>query len=201
MIHPDTILTFISSEKGLGVIATHFIPKGTITWVKDKLDRVFTPKNISNMTEVHRQLVDRYCYRDHKGNYILCWDHGKYINHSFNSNCLTTPYDFEIAIRDIQEGEELTDDYGYLNIEKPFRPIPEKGSKRRTVRPDDLLRYANIWDEKIKNSIPFINEVNQPLEPFLSKKTKSNLDMILDNKKKMDSILKCYYNQKKKNYE
>jgi hypothetical protein len=42
MIHPDTELRFINEKIGHGVVATKFIPKGTITWVLDKLDRVFT---------------------------------------------------------------------------------------------------------------------------------------------------------------
>ncbi len=42
MIHPHTEIKFINKEVGYGVVATDFIPKGTITWVLDKLDREFT---------------------------------------------------------------------------------------------------------------------------------------------------------------
>ena len=136
MIHPDTELKFISSEKGYGVVAKEFIPRGTITWVQDELDRVLTIGQIAKMGKKYQYLVEHYCFRDNKGNYVLCWDHGKYVNHSFNSNCLTTPYNFEIAIRDIQPGEELTDDYGYLNIEQPFKALSEQGSERTVVYPD-----------------------------------------------------------------
>lgn len=38
MIHPNTELKFISNQVGYGVVATSFIPAGTITWVLDKLD-------------------------------------------------------------------------------------------------------------------------------------------------------------------
>ena len=31
------------------------------------------------------------------------------VNHSFKSTCMSTAYDFEIAIRDIYPGEQLTD--------------------------------------------------------------------------------------------
>lgn len=35
MIHPDTELRFINPEIGYGVFATQFIPRGTITWVRE----------------------------------------------------------------------------------------------------------------------------------------------------------------------
>lgn len=41
MIHPDTKISYISPEKGYGDVATKLIPKNTITWVQDDLDRIF----------------------------------------------------------------------------------------------------------------------------------------------------------------
>jgi len=140
MIHPHTEIKFISHEVGYGVVATQFIPAGTITWVLDKLDREFTPEEFRKMAPVYQDILETYTYRNNLGNLVLCWDHGKYVNHSFRSNCLTTAYDFEIAIRDIRRGEQLTDDYGYLNITSPFRGVDE-GTKRKKVYPDDLLKY------------------------------------------------------------
>ena len=126
MIHPKTELRFISKEVGYGVFATDFIPAGTITWVLDKLDREFRPEEFFAMDLVYQNIIDTYTFRNNIGNYILCWDHGRFVNHSFNSNCLTTAYDFEIAIRDILPGEQLTDDYGYLNIKDPFTAADEE---------------------------------------------------------------------------
>lgn len=104
MIHPNTELKFISNEVGYGVVATQFIPAGTITWVLDKLDRVFSPVEFQNMESLYQEILDTYTFRNNEGNLVLCWDNGRFLNHSFNSNCLTTAYDFEIAIRDIQVG-------------------------------------------------------------------------------------------------
>lgn len=143
MIHPHTELRFISNEIGHGVFATKLIPAGTITWVLDKLDRVFTSTEFQALDPVYQNILDYYTFRNNKGQYVLCWDNGRYVNHSFNSNCLTTAYDFEIAIRDIQPDEQLTDDYGYLNITLPFRGIDE-GTKRKTVYPDDLVKYYKV---------------------------------------------------------
>lgn len=200
MIHPNTELKFISKKKGYGVVAKEFIPKGTITWVQDDLDRVFRSNEVKNMNTTNKELIKYFSFRNNKGDYVLCWDNGKYVNHSFKSNCLTTPYDFEIAVRDIQIGEELTDDYGYLNIEAPFNALPEKGSSRKTVYPNDLTKYFNIWDKQISESIQYFKKVNQPLAHLLSAKIKRKVTQIIEGKQPLESILNCYYQPQKITY-
>ena len=174
MIHPHTELRFISDEIGHGVVATKFIPAGTITWVLDKLDRTFTIGDFKKLDKLYQDILEFYTYRNSKGNYVLCWDHGRFVNHSFKSNCLSTAYDFEIAIRDIHPGEQLTDDYGYLNIETPFRAA-EEGTKRKVVYPDDLKNYHTVWDKKIAAVFPKINELEQPLGNILPPSAKNIL--------------------------
>ncbi|MGA0257581.1 MAG: SET domain-containing protein [Saprospiraceae bacterium] len=198
MIHPHTELRFISNEIGHGVFATKLIPAGTITWVLDKLDRVFTSTEFQALDPVYQNILDYYTFRNNKGQYVLCWDNGRYVNHSFNSNCLTTAYDFEIAIRDIQPGEQLTDDYGYLNITLPFRGIDE-GTKRKTVYPDDLVKYYKVWDNKIKKVFHKIPELEQALRHMIPE---DQWQLILDiayGKTEMDSILLNYYPQNQVN--
>ena len=194
MIHPHTELKFISNEVGYGVVATQFIPAGTITWVLDELDREFSPLQFQRMEPIYQQILDTYTFRNSKGNLVLCWDNGRYVNHSFNSNCLTTAYDFEIAIRDIQVGEQLTDDYGYLNISSPFRGINE-GTRRKIVYPNDLLKYYTVWDKKIKKVFHRIVTVDQPLQPILSEETWSKVENIIQNKEPLDSILANYFDE------
>ena len=195
MIHPHTELQFISNEIGYGVVATHFIPAGTITWVLDKLDREFSPVDFQNMEPIYQNILDTYTYRNNKGNYVLCWDNGRYVNHSFNSNCLTTAYDFEIAVRDIQPGEQLTDDYGYLNIPLPFRALDE-GTRRKVVYPDDLLKYYRIWDNKIKKVFNRIIKVDQPLRSIVPMGIWDKIEGIINGKDQLDSILNNFYNEK-----
>ncbi|MDP4826457.1 MAG: SET domain-containing protein [Flavobacteriales bacterium] len=192
MIHPNTELRFISPEVGYGVVAREFIPKGTITWVLDELDREFTPEQFNAFDPAYQEILDTYCFRNNKGNLVLCWDHARYVNHSFNANCLSTAYDFEIAIRDIHPGELLTDDYGYLNINRPFRGI-EEGTKRKTVYPDDLVRYHKVWDKKVISAFPLINKVKQPLAHLLSDDEKTLITKIIAGEDKLTSILTCYF--------
>ncbi|MCZ4318616.1 SET domain-containing protein [Aequorivita viscosa] len=192
MIHPKTELKFISSQVGYGVVATAFIPAGTITWVLDHLDREFTPAKLKKMNPLYQNILDTYCYRNKKGNYVLCWDNGRFVNHSFKSNCISTAYDFEIAIRDIHPGEELTDDYGYLNISEPFKGIDE-GTRRKIVYPDDLLKHATTWDKLLMKNFPKIYEVEQPLKPLISEKLWAEIQAISTGKKVMKSIKENYF--------
>lgn len=194
MIHPDTELRFISPEIGYGVVAKKFIPKGTITWALDELDREFTPKQAHEMDKTYQDILEFFSFRNNQGNHVLCWDIARYVNHSFNSNCLTTAYDFEIAIRDIEPGEQLTDDYGYLNISEPFRGVDE-GTKRKVVYPDDLTRYAPVWDKKLISGIMLLTTVDQPLKKFVKPSVLKKIDQIIKGESAMDSILSCYYNQ------
>ncbi|UKN01773.1 SET domain-containing protein [Paracrocinitomix mangrovi] len=194
MIHPDTELKFISREVGYGVVATSFIPAGTITWVLDDLDREFSVDDFDKMSATYQEILDTYTFRNNKGNFVLCWDHGRFVNHSFNSNCLTTAYDFEIAIRDIQAGEQLTDDYGYLNISQPFRGIDE-GTKRKIVYPNDLLKYHKTWDKKIQRVFPLIPKIDQPLRKMINEENWNRVLQISEGQALMDSILLNYFPQ------
>jgi hypothetical protein len=193
MIHPHTELRFINDKIGHGVVATKFIPKGTITWALDKLDRIFTAKQIQEMDPMMQEVMDIYSYRNPDGNYVFCWDNARFVNHSSNSNCITTAYDFEIAIRDIHPGEELTDDYGYLNLEEPFEVVPEPGSNRNVIYPDDLVRYYPVWDEKLLAAFPQLTKVDQPLFRLMDPANVERAKKIAAGQLKMDSILNCFY--------
>ncbi|MBT8255341.1 MAG: SET domain-containing protein [Bacteroidia bacterium] len=192
MIHPKTKLKHISHEIGYGVVATEFIPAGTITWVLDRLDQEFSPDEFLSMESVYQDILDTYSFRNNKGNLILCWDNGRFVNHSFKSNCLSTVYDFEIAIRDIHPGEQLTDDYGYLNISEPFKGIDE-GTKRKIVYPDDLLKYYKVWDKQIENVFGEIIKLDQPLRPLISDELWEKVNRIIKGEEEIDSIIHNYY--------
>lgn len=192
MIHPNTEVRFINEIIGYGVVAKKHIPKGTITWVQDPLDSIYQPKDLRKFSKAVREIIDTYSFRNNKGEYILCWDIAKYVNHSFNSNCLTTAYDFEIAIRDIEPGEQLTDDYGYLNISEPFAAFDE-GAERKVVYPDDLLRYFPVWDAQLADAFYLLNDRMQPLKKYFSRYKWIEVQSVLEGSKPLASILECFY--------
>lgn len=192
MIHPHTELRFISEAIGYGVVATRDIPAGTITWVQDELDRVLTPEDVERLGTPFAPTLDKYCFRDQRGDWILCWDHARFVNHSFRSNCMTTAFSFEIAVRDIRAGEELTDDYGYLNVMQPFEAIDEHVG-RTTVYPDDLTRHHGAWDAQLRRAWTAIPKADQPLRGVINPATWKRVERIAKNTALMPSILECYY--------
>jgi hypothetical protein len=193
MIHPHTQVEYINDEVEYGLVATQLIPAGTITWILDPLDRDFSPEQFYTLGPAFQEVLEKYTFRSNNGHLILCWDNGKYVNHSFKSNCLTTAYDFEIAIRDIHPGEQLTDDYGYLNITAPFKGIDE-GTKRKYVYPDDLLKYHDTWDSKIRRVFPLIQKVDQPLLKYLDQHTWNIIQKINNKEEELQSIKLNYFN-------
>ncbi|MGK4568609.1 SET domain-containing protein-lysine N-methyltransferase [Flavobacterium sp. 3HN19-14] len=123
----------------------------------------------------------------------------KFVNHSFNPSCFSTAYDFEIAIRDIHPGEQLTDDYGYLNLEEPFE-AEEEGTDRKVVYPDDIVTYHEEWDALILKNLPYIFDTAQPLLPYLDKQKWHKFRRLENNPSELISILECYCRPQKEMY-
>ena len=170
MIHPDTELVHVNDHIGYGVFATKLIPRGAITWVRDDLDQVFTPEQCAGMAPIYRDILNKYTFMDGSGKMILCWDHARFVNHSCDANCLSAGYDFEFAIRDIAAGEELSDDYGYLNLQEPFPCACGSPRCRGSVLADDMERLHAVWDALARETFPFITRVPQPLWPLVREK-------------------------------
>ncbi|MGI0487769.1 SET domain-containing protein [Pantanalinema rosaneae CENA516] len=195
MMHPHTELRFINDAIGYGVFATKFIPQGTITWILDDLDQKFDEAYVMSLDPLLREHLIKYCFRDEQGIYILCWDIARYVNHSFDPSLIATPYKFELAARDIYPGDQITDDYGYFNLDKPFYCFPEPGTTRTKVMPDDILNYYPEWDRKAAEAMRYFNQVEQPLQTFIHPDYVDKVGAIAQGSETMDSILSCYYDR------
>ncbi len=163
MLHPDTELRFVSPAIGLGVFTTRPLPRGTIVWALDALDQRFSPERIATLPPYARAQLEKYSYIDARGDHLLCWDNARFFNHSCSANCLSVGYDFELAIRDIAAGEELTDDYGTLNPGEPFPCLCSSRDCRRHVLPDDMLRLGETWNSRAREAFFLIPTVPQHL--------------------------------------
>jgi hypothetical protein len=170
MIHPDTELRFISPEMGYGVFAKADIPKGTLVYVQDELDIEIPVDSPLLKKPQYRDVIKRYSYFE-KGKYVISWDIEKYLNHSCESNRLTTGYGFEIAVRDIKQGEELTDDYGALNVDFDFQCKCGSLSCRGSISRRDFGRHVEEWDSKIQAAFTHTKNVEQPLWQYLDQDT------------------------------
>lgn len=193
MLHPDTELRYVNDAIGFGVYATKRIPKGTITWALDELDRHVDARRVAELDELRRNYFLKYAYRNGQGQYILCWDLGRYINHSFHANCVGTAYELELAARDIEAGEQLTSDYGTLNVDEAFDCEPEEGSDRRQVQPDDLLRFSDRWDRLAADAFAHFDRVPQPLGHLIQPKFLEKVNEIVRRGVPIDSIASFYY--------
>lgn len=195
MIHPSTQLRYINNQIGFGVFATKFIPKGTIVWALDPLDQILHPSVLQEVDPHRKAMIQKYAYRNERGEYVLCWDLGRYVNHSFHANCMGTAYNCEISIRDINPGEQLTDDYGTLNVEEPFKVLKEEGTNREIVYPDDLLNYHKQWDQQVIDALAYFNQVEQPLLHLIAPDTVKKLKIAAIEKSLVDSIKSIYFDQ------
>jgi hypothetical protein len=170
MIHPSTELRFISPEVGHGVFATAPLPRGTITWVLDELDQVLAPEQVARLWPAQRALVERYAYVDAAGKFVLCWDLGRYVNHGCDPSTRGAGPWFDVAVRDIRPGEELTCDYAESNIGDGFRCRCGAARCRGLVRADDLLRHWQEWDAEVNATFALLFAVEQPLWPLVRDK-------------------------------
>lgn len=166
MIHPGSELRFISPEVGYGVFATEAIPRGTFLWVLDAFDRILTPREVSQLQPLLRTVVDKYAYQAADGNFVFCWDFGRYMNHCCEPTSRGVGDAFEVAVRDIAPGEELTCEYGTLNLLKPMQCYCGAKSCRGMIRRDDSDRLFARWDEEANSAFALSHTVPQPLLPY-----------------------------------
>jgi hypothetical protein len=188
MIHPDLELRFINDTIGSGIFAKKIIPAGTITYVKDSLEIEITMENFQRHSYEMQKVIDKYSYIDERGIKIISWDIAKFVNHSCNCNTMSTGYGFEIAIRNIEAGEEVTDEYGLFNIEQDLACMCGASNCRGFIKGTDIDTYNKTWDQKISKILPslFVNE--QPLKKFIDTTTIAQLRSYMDNPKSYRSV-------------
>ncbi|MEQ6118090.1 SET domain-containing protein [Reichenbachiella sp. MALMAid0571] len=188
MIHPNTELKYIQDTVGYGVFATQDIPEGTIVYVKDSLELVISPTDYLMHSNDVKEMIDKYSYMDQNGDRIVSWDFAKYVNHCCNCNTISTGYGFEIAIRDIKKGEQITDEYGIFNLESDMVLLCGESGCRKTIGPNDFDTYYKDWDKKIVKSIGKLFQVDQPLMAFVESETRSELDSFFENPESYKSV-------------
>lgn len=193
MIHPDTELRFLNDTVGYGVFATKRIPAGTITYVKDSLESVISPTDYLMHPEAVRAVIEKYSYIDEAGNRIVSWDFAKYVNHCCNCNTISTGYGFEMSIRDIEAGEQITDEYGIFNLETGMPLVCGEQNCRKQIGPDDFDLYYKDWDVKIKASIDKLFAVEQPLLGFIDAATRAELDGFFNDPNLYKSVYALKY--------
>ena len=175
MIHPDTKLKFIDPQIGYGVFATAFIPVGTIVYISDALDIEISPDSDLLYDPCYQNIIKKYCVVEPDGKRVLSWDIARYVNHCCRYNTISTGYGFEIAVRNIEAGEQITDDYGIFNLEENINLICHFQDCRKQVRASDFDKYGPAWDKDIKFALTRLQDVSQPLLKFMDSETYESL--------------------------
>ncbi|MGD9848392.1 MAG: SET domain-containing protein [Desulfuromonas sp.] len=178
MIHPATRIGFVSEAIGNGVFATAPLPCGTLLVVQDAFDQCLTRAHFQALPPVLRDSLETYLYHNKRGELVLGWDHAKYINHSCTSNSLMTDYGLEIVVRDIAAGEEITTDYGLLNVQEPYELYCNCQPCRGRLALDDIDRLADLWDQQIRDALQQAPRLQQPLWPLVSAATLAALSRL-----------------------
>lgn len=193
MIHPDTELRHISDEIGYGIFAKKLIPKGTITYVQDSLEIVIPPEQLQHYSHEMQAVIEKYSFIDQYGQRIISWDIAKYVNHCCQCNTISTGYGFEIAIRDIQAGEQITDEYGIFNIQDEMQLFCDKDGCRKYVRPQDFDQYYPVWDKKIILALNSMQDVPQELMHLLGEGVKVALNAFFEDPVRYKSVYELKY--------
>jgi hypothetical protein len=176
MVHPKSKLRWVNDFIGYGVFATDYIPKGTITYVRDELEISVSSERYDSLPQDLKDQVEKYSYRMADGTRIVSWDIAKYMNHCCTPNSMSTGWGFEIAIRDILPGEEITDEYGLFNMDYSFPLSCGEKTCRKMIYPDDIERYGDQWDQEVKGALQDFFSVEQPLLDYLDESEISSLE-------------------------
>jgi len=113
-----------SKINGIGLFANQFIPKGTLVQkFMPGFDLIIPESDIQKLSEPAREQFLKYAYKNKDGQYILCFDDTRFLNHSDNPNLISTDpvEEIDIAARDIQKGEELTVNYKEFDADFDYK--------------------------------------------------------------------------------
>lgn len=188
MIHPSTELRLVNPQVGYGVFASRFIPKGSLVYVQDPLDIEITPERYRDLDETSRDLAEKYSFIDSTGNRILSWDAAKFVNHSCHPNTMSTAWGFEVALRDIEAGEEITDEYSLFNLEWEMECACGHRACRGMIRPTDAWAHFRKWDRAVRSAMLAIPTVEQPLFNCLDLATRNSLERYLSGMVRYRSV-------------
>jgi SET domain-containing protein len=101
-----------SAVHGLGIFAAEFIPKGTRVWeYLEGFDHRVSVEFVDALPEPARSTLRHYSAL-WGGGYVVSADDARFLNHSDTPNLKTfADPDIDVAIRDIEIGEELLENY------------------------------------------------------------------------------------------
>jgi hypothetical protein len=161
-----------TKDRGKGLFAKDFIPKGTIVHFECSKCKTRTDEETNRLPENELEWVLDHEYRGPDGLLSdVCNKNILYMNHSCNSNILFHEDGFDVAVRDIKKGEEVTYDYRFFFGESDMECDCGEPNCAKVIEyihpvPVELKKF---WQRKLKRVMRLVNQVKQPLKPELLK--------------------------------
>lgn len=179
MIHPHTELRTVSPEVGVGVFATQLIPKGSIVYISDPLEIIIPAGHSMLENPIYKQIIDRYAVVNANGSYEISWDNAKFVNHCCHYNTICTSFGVDIAIRDIQPGEQILEDYGLFNVSYAMDLICTFEDCRHKIALTDFDQLQDTWDADAREALAFVGSAPQPLWDAMQIETREKITQYL----------------------
>lgn len=115
-----------SEIEGLGLFLAQPVKKGTITWLfEEGFDLKISESELEALSDSSKEYIKKYGYLSQRsGLYIVCLDNSRFMNHSDNPTTAglyrdDLPFEgADVALRDLEIGEELTCDYRTFEVRK-----------------------------------------------------------------------------------
>lgn len=177
MMHPKTEARYVNPAMGYGAFATADIPRGTVVYVRDALDSANAGRAANRIGLAPD--AGKPVFADETGVHFLSRDNARYVNHRCDCNTMATAYGFAVAVRDIWKGQEICEEYGLYDLGRDIPLACGCTRCRGRLRPDDLDRYADLWDEAVRNALSRAADVPQPLLAHMDLGTKQRLRAFL----------------------
>lgn len=149
----DVVEVRPSKLHGLGVFATAVIPRGTVWWAADIADTIrisraqfdaLVNSASSPMSDALLAAIQEYSiYVKALDLMILIPDNGRYVNHFDDPNSLaqtTATRLTSVALRDIEVGEEIVEDYStydwcpWPNVAPEFHDVTGQPHDRESLQ-------------------------------------------------------------------
>lgn len=170
MMHPRAKRTTIDDGIGDGLVVDEPIPAGTLVWVEDEDDEVLTRRKLEQLSTCDRERWGLLGWATTDYDVVMCGDLARYVNHSCDPNTLCFGQRAMIATRDVAAGEELTEDYLFLNRIYRFTCRCGAPRCRGQVNVTGPARDAIFQrgDRLLSSLAPRLFDVPQPLMHCLS---------------------------------
>ena len=124
---------------GVGVFAAEFIPAGSVVWERHPcVEPEITLAELEMLPSVAREFVISHSAFDGE-HLLMCCGHAAYVNHSEQPNLIVEP-NRDIAARDIQIGEELTENYHDYDQDGPDRKNGKYQWEKPQIKPVSASR-------------------------------------------------------------